>query len=436
MPPVPWSDDAPPTGSSPLLRRMLLAIGGLFLVLLVLAAVVPIGGAVIGSGQVGVQSRVKRISHPTGGVIASIAVANGEHVEEGQLLMRLDDRVTGADATYSSLTVEQLLAQRARLEAERLGSGSIGFPPELLGANSDSARKAMKDEEQLFRMRSSEVAQLQAQLGARMVQYQQEIRGIEAQISSLRQQRALIEPERQGVKELWDKQLVTINRMNQLERAAVELDGSVASLTAQIAQVRARITEAQEQSIQVGQQRRVDAGSELAQVNTVLNQQRLRSVAANDQQDRSEIRAPCSGTVEKIAFSAIGDVVKPAEPIMEIVPDRDVMVVEAAIGSGDIDQIAAGQPARVRFTSFNRAATPEITGKVVYVAADRTENPEARASYYMVRISIDQTTVKREGLELRSGMPAEVYIETASRSLLSYFLKPLFDQFARAFRDS
>jgi HlyD family secretion protein len=436
VPPVPWDKDEPPTGSSPLLRRMLLAIGGLFAILLVLSIVVPIGGAVIGSGQVGVQSRVKRISHPTGGVIASIAVANGEHVEEGQLLMRLDDRVTGADATYSSLTVEQLLAQRARLEAERLGSGSIAFPPELLGANSDSARKAMRDEEQLFRMRSGEVAQLQAQLGARMAQYQQEIRGIEAQIASLRQQRALIEPERQGVKELWDKQLVTINRMNQLERAAVELDGSVASLTAQIAQVRARITEAQEQSIQVGQQRRVDAGGELAQVNTVLNQQRLRSVAANDQQDRSEIRAPYSGTVEKIAFSAIGDVVKPAEPIMEIVPDRDVMVVEAAIGPGDIDQVAVGQPARVRFTSFNRAATPEIAGKVLYVATDRTENPEVRASYYMVRISIDQATVKREGLDLRSGMPAEVYIETASRSLLSYFLKPLLDQFARAFRDS
>lgn len=434
--PVPWDTDAPPPESATNLRRLAAIVGGLFVVLFAMALVVPIGGAVIGSGQVGVQSRVKRIAHPTGGVIAEIAVTNGEHVKEGQLLMRLDDRVTGADATYSSLTVEQLLAQRARLEAERLGLGSVTFPPELLNAGTPSAAKAMADEAHLFRMRSVETAQVRAQLGARVNQYQQEIRGIEAQIASLRKQRTLIEPERQGVKDLWDKQLVTINRMNQLERSAVDLEGSVGALNAQIAQARARITEAQEQSIQVSQQRRVDAGVELAQVNTALNQQRLRSVAATDQQVRSEIRAPYSGTVEKIAFAAIGDVIRPAEPIMEIVPDRDVMVVEAAIGPADIDQVAKGQVARVRFSAFNRAATPEIAGKVLYVATDRTENPESRASFYMVRIAVDQAAIAREKLDLRSGMPAEVYIETGSRSLLSYFTKPLRDQFSRAFRDN
>ncbi|MBF9152120.1 HlyD family type I secretion periplasmic adaptor subunit [Novosphingobium jiangmenense] len=434
--PVPWSEDSPPPRPGRLLRRLAIASGALFLVLFGMSMFIPIGGAVIGTGQVGVQSRVKRIAHPTGGVIAQISVTNGEHVTEGQILMRLDDRVTGADATYSSLTVEQLLAQRARLEAERLGLGGISFPPELLNAKTDSARKAMADEEHLFRMRSTEVGQVRAQLGARVNQYQQEIRGIEAQIASLRQQRSLIEPERQGVKDLWDKQLVTINRLNQLERTAVDLDGSVGALNAQIAQARARITEANEQAVQVSQQRRVDAGTELAQVNTALNQQRLRSVAASDQQDRSEIRAPYSGTVEKIAFAAIGDVVRPAEPIMEIVPDKDVMVVEAAVSPADIDQVVKGQNARVRFSAFNRAATPEITGKVVYVATDRTENPESRASFYMVRIAVNQDEIRRERLDLRSGMPAEIYIETGSRSLLSYLTKPLRDQFLRAFRDN
>jgi len=434
--PVPWDEQAPPPQPTALLKRLFMAVGGLFLILCVMAVLVPIGGAVIGLGQVGVQSRVKRIAHPTGGVIAQIAVVNGEHVKEGQLLMRLDDRVTGADATYSSLTVEQLLAQRARLEAERLGRGAIAFPPELLKAGTPSAAKAMADEEHLFRMRATEVAQVRAQLGARVTQYQQEIRGIQAQIASLRQQHKLIEPERQGVKDLWDKQLVTINRLNQLERTAVDLDGSVGALNAQIAQARARITEAQEQAIQVSQKRRVDAGTELAQVNTALNQQRLRSVAASDQQDRSEIRAPYSGTVEKIAFAAIGDVIRPAEPIMEIVPDRDVMVVEAAISPADIDQVIKGQTARVRFSAFNRAATPEIAGKVVYVATDRTENQEARASFYMVRIAVDQAAITHERLDLRSGMPAEVYIQTGSRSLLSYVTKPLRDQFTRAFRDN
>lgn len=432
-----FGEDGADKAKSPvLLKRLLMTIGGLLIVLLVLAAVVPMGGAVIGGGAVGVESRVKRIAHPTGGVIKAIYVRNGEHVKQGQLLMRLDDRVTGADAMYSNLTVEQLLAQRARLEAERLGSGKLLFPPELSASRNPSAAKAMADEARLFSIRQTEEAGLRAQLAARILQYNEEIRGLEAQIAALKQQRKLIEPERQGVKDLWDKQLVTINRLNQLERTAVDLDGNVGALQAQIAQSRARITEAQQQSIQLGQTRRVQAGTDLAQVNTALNQQQLRSVAASDQQDRSEIRAPYTGVIEKIAFAAIGDVVRPAEPIMEIVPDRDVFVVEAMISPTDIDQVMKGQSARVLFSAFNRPTTPEILGKVTYVATDRSENQEANQAYYMVRIEVDLAAVKKEGLVLRSGMPAEVFIETGNRSMLSYLTKPFMDQFMRAFRDN
>lgn len=433
-----WGEhaEAPSPHAPRLLIRLMAAVGGMMLLLLVLAVFVPIGGAVIGSGQVGVETRVKRIAHPTGGVIAEIRVVNGQHVRQGELLMRLDDRVTGADATFSSLTVEQLLAQKARLEAERLGLPQVAFPADLLRANTVSARKAMADEQHLFSMQQAEEAQLRAQLSARVAQLNQQITGLQAQIDALRQQRHLIEPERQGVRDLWDKQLVTINRLNQLERTAVDIDGQVAQLQAQIAQTRARITETQEQSIQAVQSRRVQAGTDLAQVNTALNQQQLRKVSAADSKDRSEIRAPYSGTIEKIAFAAIGDVVRPAEPIMEIVPDRDVMVVETSISPVDIDQVRIGQPARVRFTAFNRAATPEIPGRVIYVATDRTDNQETRQAFYMVRIAVDQAALAREGLPLRSGMPAEAYIETGDRSLLSYVTKPLRDQFMRAFRDN
>ncbi|NKJ43845.1 MULTISPECIES: HlyD family type I secretion periplasmic adaptor subunit [unclassified Novosphingobium] len=436
--PALWVDEPgePKPHAPRLLVRLVVALAGLMVLLFGLAAIVPIGGAVIGGGQVGVESRVKRIAHPTGGVITAIAVINGQHVRQGELLMRLDDRVTGADATYSNLTVEQLLAQKARLEAERLGLGQVVFPPQLTGSANPSARKAMADEQHLFAMRQTEEGQLRAQLAARVVQYNQQITGLQAQIDALRQQRHLIEPERQGVRDLWDKQLVTINRLNQLERTAVDIDGQVAQLQSQIAQTRARITEAQEQSIQTVQTRRVQAGTDLAQVNTSLNQQQLRNVSASDQKDRSEIRAPYSGTIEKIAFAAIGDVVRPAEPIMEIVPDHDVMVVEASISPTDVDQVRVGQAARVRFSAFNRAATPEIPGRVVYVATDRTDNQETRQAYYTVRIEVDQGAIQREGLALRSGMPAETYIETGNRSLLSYVTKPLRDQFMRAFRDN
>lgn len=434
--PALWADRPAPVQGSRLLRRLLFTVGGLLIVLMVLAAVVPIGGAVIGGGQVTVESRIKRIAHPTGGVIKQILVRNGQHVVQGQMLLRFDDQVTGADARFSSLTVEQLLAQKARLEAERLGQGTIAFPAELTRAQTDSARKAMADEQHLFTMRQTEEADMKSQLAARITQYGEEIHGLEAQIAALRAQRKLIEPERQGVRDLWDKQLVTISRLNQLERTAVDMDGSIASLEAQIAQARAKITEAQEQSIQLSQTRRVDAGNNLNQIDATLNQQQLRSVSASDSQARSDVRAPYTGTIEKIAFAAVGDVVRPAEPIMEIVPDRDTMVVEAMISPADIDQVTTHQTARVRFSSFNRAATPEITGKVVYVATDRTENAEAHQAYYIVRIEIDQAALAREHLDLRSGMPAEVYIETGDRPLISYLTKPLRDQFVRAFRDN
>lgn len=431
--PVPW-DQAQEIAPAAPLRRLFLATLALCAVLLVLAIAVPIGGAVMAYGEVGVDGRVKRIAHPSGGVIAQIPVINGEHVRKGQVLMRFDDTVSGADATYSRRTLEQLVAQRARLEAERLGQASIDFPSDLLSNTSPGARRAMEEERKLFALRNAETQQMQAQIAARIAQYHDEMRGLDAQLAAVREQRSLIEPERRSIRDLWEKKLVTISRLNQLERTAVDLDGTAGSLQAQISQTRARVLEAQEQSIQIVQKRRADAGDQLAQINTALNQQRLRDVTATDQQDRTAIRAPYSGTVEKIAFSAIGEVVRAAEPIMEIVPDKDRMIVEAAVSPNDIDQIENGQSARVRFTAFNHATTPEISGRVIYVASDLSRNEETGAGYFPVRIQLDSNAIGKAALALRSGMPAEVHIQTGSRPLASFVTKPLRDQLNRAFR--
>ncbi len=418
------------------LKRALQIAGGLFLALAALAAFVPMGGAVIGMGQIVVESRVKRIAHPTGGAIAEILVRNGQRVEAGQVLLRLKDNVSGADATYSSQIVEQLLAERARLEAERKGAAAIAWPPELAQAGSPAARQAMLDARQLFNQRRSEEAQLRAQLAQRIEQYSEEIGGLEAQIKSLERQRVLIEEERVAIRQLWEKRLVTISRINQLERAAADIDGNIGALRSRIAQARARIAETRQQSIQLGETRRVQAGEDLAQINTSLSQQQLRSVAATDQHDNSEIRAPYAGTVEKLAFSSIGEVIRSAEPIMEIVPDDEQKVVEVTVLPEDIDQVRTGQTAYVRFTSFNMASTPQLRGKVAYVATDRTDNPQNNHSYYIARVVLDPAELRAARLDLRSGIPAETHIETASRSLLSYMFKPLRDQFARAFTDN
>jgi HlyD family secretion protein len=415
-------------------RRALTIGAGLFLVLLMLAAFIPIGGAVIAPGQVGVETRVKRIAHPTGGTIAEILVENGQTVKAGQVLMRLKDTVTGAEAQYSGLSVEQLLAERARLEAEKAGAGRMTFAPALLNAGTASARQAMADEQKLFATRQGEQAQMHAQLQARIAQYEQQKNGFRAQIASLNRQSALIKPELEGVRQLWEKQLVTINQLNDLERTAASIEGNVAQLQAQIAEADARISETREQLIQLDQTRRIQAADQLEQVNTALNDQRVRSISADVQHSNTEIRAPYSGVVEKLAYTTIGDVVRPAEPIMEIVPNGELTVIEAMVRPSDIDQLAVGQKARIRFTAFAYTSTPELPGKVTYVATDRTVNPQSNAEFYTVRIEIDMKALRRERLQLRSGVPAEVFISTGDRSLLSYLSKPLTDQFARSFR--
>lgn len=428
-------DYDPETHARSKLRIVLIAIAALVFGFIVAGFLVPIGGAVIASGSVGVESRVKKIAHPTGGVIAEILVENGQHVRKGQVLVRFDDTVTGADAEYSSLSVDQMLAQRARLEAERVGASTIAFPRELM-RDDPVARKAMADELNLFRVKRAEQAGLAAQLNARIAQYQEQIAAYRAQISSLRKQTALIEPERKGVQELWDKELVTISRLNQLERTAADMEGSIGALEANIAQTQARITESREQIIQLSQTRRSEAGSQLAELNALLNQQQVRSVSAVDAQDRSLVRAPYDGVIDKLAFSTIGGVVRPAEVMMEIVPDTDQLLVEGAVSPADIDRVQSGQNARIRFTAFNNTATPEIRGKVVFVAADRSTDPEGTTSFYPVRVEIDEEQLKNEPqLALKPGMPAEVFIETGERTMISYILKPLKDQFERAFRD-
>jgi len=417
-------------------RKVMWGVGILVPVLLLAATLVPIGGAVIGSGQVGMESSAKRVTHPNGGVIAYLFVRNGDRVKAGDPLLRFDDGVTSGQSEISALSVDQLLAKRARLEAEQVSLPAIRFPDSLLNSNSPGAKEAMEYERRLFSLRQVEEASQRAQLGARVTQLQREISGYRIQIGALNQQSALIEPERKGVQELWDRGLVTISRKNELERTAVDLKGNVGALYATIAQTEARIGETRQQIVLLGQQRRADAGTELATVNAALNEQQMRNIAAADSQNRSVVKASYTGVVEKLAFSAVGSVVRPAEPIMEIVPDRDVFVVEAMISPTDIDQVMKGQSARVLFSAFNRPTTPEILGKVTYVATDRSENQEANQAYYMVRIEVDLAAVKKEGLVLRSGMPAAVFIETGNRSMLSYLTKPFMDQFMRAFRDN
>lgn len=416
-------------------RVALIALFVLLFGFVAAAAIVPMGGAVMGQGQLGAETRVKRVAHPTGGVIAEIRVRDGQTVKRGQILMRLDTSVSGISADLSGQSVDQLAAQRARLIAEQENRTTIRFPDELLRRSDRSAQTAMATETRLLALRLIERQGQRAQLAERIRQYDQQISGYSAQIAALNSQQALIKPEREGVQDLYRKGFVTLSRLNQLERTAVDMDGSIGSLRASIAQARARITETREQIIAIDQNARSEAGAAYVQVTSALNDQRVRNADAGDAFERSVIVAPYDGVIDKLAFSTVGGVVQPAETIMEIVPANDRLVAEGSISPTDIDRVRTGQRARVRLSAFSAQTTPEIPGHVIFVSPERTVNEKTGASFYRVHVQLDERVVARERLELKPGMPAEMFVSTGSRSMLSYVTKPLRDQFQRAFND-
>jgi len=417
-------------------RLALGVIAALVVGVLALAAFTGTQGAVIGAGEVTVQSRVKKIAHPTGGVIAQIYVHEGQHVRRGDPLIRLDSTVSGASASALGQTTEQLTASVARLTAERDGLGAITFPASLTQNPTPAQSAAMAEARQLFDLRRRARQNQLAQINERAHQTEQQIVSLQAQRAATQKQIALVQPELEGIRTLRDQQLVTVNRANQVERTAVDLQGSLASFDAQIAQARAHVAEIRQSGFQLEQDAHSQAGVELADAQTRLNDQTVRSVSAADQLNRALVRAPYDGVVEKLSVT-VGGVVPPTETMMEIVPSGDELTVEARVSPTDIDQISGGQGAMLRFSAFNARTTPELNGRLVQVSSERFTDDHTGQPYYKVVVEVPPVELKRlGGLKLVPGMPVEVFIQTGERSLLSYLTKPLRDQFSRAFREN
>ena len=399
-------------------------------------ALVPVRGAVIASGEVTVSTQVKKIAHPHGGVIAELKVSNGTRVAAGQVLMRLDTNVSAASAAMTVESIDQLLARRARLRAVRDGLATIEFPAELVWRQVDPlVASAMAEERRVFALDRETLAGQRAALAAQIAQASKAAGSYHVQADVYRQQAALIAEERVANEKLWEKRYTTLQRRNELARAAVGLDGSVASSEGQASQLVSRMAELRQQMIVVEQDQRRQAGADLTQVEARLTELRQGRVVAEDANERNTIRAPYAGVVDKLAFTTIGGVVPAGETILEIVPDRDPLMVTARVSPADVDQLAPDQPVILRMSAFNSRTTPELAGHVTRIGADRTVDAQRGLAYYSVEIALDRGELAKLGdLKLRAGMPAEAFIQTGSRTLLSYLTKPLADQLARAFR--
>jgi HlyD family secretion protein len=399
------------------------------------AVAVPLSAAVTVAGTLVVETDVKKIQHPVGGVVAQIPAYDGMRVKAGDLLVRLDETQARTTRQVISNQLDQVRARMARLTAERDGTDEPKLPEELATADPESER--------LF---SSERALLRARFGARQNQKQllqsnisqlgEEITGIEAQIKSKAAQLTLISGELQGVQTLYDKQLVPLTRLTALQRQAAQLDGERSQLTSAIAETRSKISQAQLQIVKIDQDLRSEVMKDLREAQDKESELSQRVVAAQDLLDRIEIRAPTAGVVHQLAVHTIGGVISAGQVIMEIVPDSDGLQIEGKLPPVDIDQVRVGQTALVRFSAFNQRTTPQVGGRVSYVAADLTQEPQTRAAYYTIRVTLPGEQLHRLGnLQLVSGMPAELFLRTGSRTMMSYLLKPITDQLQRTFSE-
>jgi HlyD family secretion protein len=435
------STAAKPDSARVSIRRHLLA--GLLIVLLLgggvggWAATTELAGALIAQGQIVVDTNVKKVQHPTGGIVGKFYVRDGDHVEAGEILVRLDETVMRANLAIVTKGLDQLMARKARLEAERDGADKIIFPPELLARKDDSdAVAAIDSERKLFELRREARLGQKAQLRQRIDQLQQEIAGVEAQQEAKANEFKLIQTELEGVRALYAKKLVQLTRLTELERQSTRLAGERAQLIAQVAQSRGKISEIRLQIIQIDQDLSSEVAKELRDTDSKIGEFVERKVTAEDQLRRTEIRAPQTGTVFQSTVHTIGGVITAGEPIMLIVPDADKLQVEAKVNPRDIDHVQIGQHAVLRFSAFNIRTTPEINGTVTRVSADTTTDQRTGQNYYTIRISLPpRASEELGGVKLLPGMPVEAFVQTGERTVISYLMKPLRDQFMRAFRE-
>ncbi|SHN77165.1 HlyD family type I secretion periplasmic adaptor subunit [Bradyrhizobium erythrophlei] len=401
------------------------------------ASTAQISGALIAPGSIVVESNVKKVQHPTGGVVGELRAHDGDVVKAGDVVVRLDDTVTKASLAIVTKNLDGLWARAARLEAEQRGLDKLTFPPMLTSRAKDPEVAAiMASETKLFDVRVNGRAGQKSQLRERIVQLNEEISGLTAQEKAKDQEIDLVEKELTGVRDLYDKHLVQLSRLTTLERDRARLAGERAQYIASRAQAKGKITETELQIIQVDKDVVSDVSKDLRETNDKIGEFVERKVTAEDQLRRVDIRAPQDGMVLQSSVHTVGGVITAGDAIMLIVPQSDDLLVEAKVNPQDIDKLQLGQKTLLRLSAFNQRTTPELNGVVTRVSPDTTTDQRTGQSYYTIRVSMPADEIARLGdVKLIPGMPVEAFVQTGDRTLLSYLIKPLSDQLMRAFRE-
>ena len=398
-----------------------------------------ISGAIIADGQIEVERNRQLVQHPDGGVIAEILVHEGDQVNTGDILLRLDATDLTSELVVTEGQLFEMIARRGRLEAERDGTASITFDPQLTDASPRHANTndLMQGQQRLFTARLETLEQEVLQMQKRSGQITDQIGGIAAQQAALLTQLALIQQELTNQQSLLDRGLAQVSRVLSLQREEARLRGSMGELTASKAQAEGRITEIEIEVLKFGTKRREEAITRLRDLQfreLELQEQRR---ALIEKLSRLDIRAPLAGIVYSMQFFAPRSVIRPADPVLYLVPQDRALVIAAKVKPTNIDQIFIGQEVTLRFPAFDARNTPELKGQVVKISADAFTDERSQISYYRSEITLLEGEISKLPADatLIPGMPVQAFIRTNDRTPLAYLIKPLADYFTKAFRE-
>ena len=400
------------------------------------AGLIPLSGAVIVAGQLVLHSNVKKVQHPTGGVVAEIFVRNGGKVNAGDQLVRLDETAARTNLQVVARQLDEVRLRIARLNAERDGAAEPRWPTALAAEIAPLERdRLLNSERDFFAVRAIARRGEQNLAQSRIDQLDKQIAGLQAQQDSNRRQMGITAGELKSVEGLLQEKLVTMQRATALQHDAARMEGLDGQIASQIAETSNKVQEARLQALQTEQSFRSEIIRDLNEAEAKEGELIERRLAAEDQLKRTVIRAPTHGTIHELAVHTTGGVVSPAEVLMLVVPDGDALEIDAHLPPDKIDQVRTGQSARIRLSAFNAGTTPELNGAVDAVSPDLVRDSQS-GGYYDVRISLKQEEISRLGdLQLTPGMPAEVFLQTKSRTMLSYLFKPITDQLSRMFKE-
>lgn len=416
----------------------LATVAALFLGVGVFGTMGSLAGAVIASGQVELETHAQIVQHPDGGVVAAIPVRDGDRVEAGDVLLTLEGSSLAADRAILMSQLRELQARAARLKAEATGEAAVTFPEALrqVGRIDQPVAEALAGQEAVFaaafRTFTATINATREQQG----QIRQEIAGLKAQSAALAEQAALMEIEHQKAEGLLQKGLTEAPRVSELKRSLVALIGQRAQTEASVSASLADIARLEVEIARLTSARQEKAVTELRDVETKLTELSAQRAVLEKKIARLDLRAPRDGIVQGLTIHTIGAVLRPADPVLSVVPQDGLFTITARVEADKVDSVFVGQAAALRFSSFDARTTPEILGRITRVSADIITDSRTGAQFYTAEARPDAgETAKLGGKALLPGMPVEVYIQTGSHSPLAYILKPFTDYFAPAMRE-